>query len=531
MDRDPLKLQDLRYVAVLYKNPHLFDTYADKLHEKHFGYPGARLLFTIIRKAYEEYGAAPGQDELMFLLDQELGKRRTVLIDQEGFHDDLREVIELEITGVSEFELQTFIVSKELASTTLKLSAWKPEDGPAPFAMFREQLQELELLATRSSGLGFSPFSEEYVKDPKTLIEQFYGGDAIPTGNSELDRLLIGGFKPGELVLLAGTPGAGKSLVMLNWALHAVLEQKKRIIYYCMDNTPAEMLERIWCNVGNTDIAALSGVDSGAWSQRIKEGAHGYNNNFWQMHYPPESVTVREIQRHLRWVRAMWRQQDLDNGMSEEEAGQGPHMIFVDYGDIIKAPAVKEHLRMELKSICDALARVAQEEKIVVVNGSQGNKDALDKPIVTLRNLAESFGKSYVASVVLAICQTDEEKGMDPPILGLAVPKARRPDSNYIVYYDVEYNKMKLTTSSRPVQRIVAGKLQDFNKFTKSELGPTAAMDGLDYGQRAKFGAKTRKWSDEGEIISELIEGLVLPDLPSNPIDSMVDRDRFGLDG
>lgn len=498
MEKDPLKIQDLRYVSVLYRNPHLFDTYADKLHEKHFAYPGARLLYTIIRSSYDNFGQVPAKEELEFLLDQELGKRKTVLIDADSYKEDLDDILNLEVTGVTEFELQTFIVSKELASTTLNLSNWKPEDGPAPFAIFREKLQELELLATKSSGLGFSPFSTDFLNDPKKIIKELYGGESIPTGNRELDRMLVGGFRPGELILLAGTPGTGKSLVMMNWALNAVFNSKKRIIYYAMDNTPAEMLERIWCNVGDTRIDELDNVDSEAWSLKIKEGAAGCHNNFWLMHYPPEAVSVRDIQRHLRWVRAMWKQQDLENGMSEEEAGQGPHMIFVDYGDIIKAPASRNEYRLELKSICDALARVAQEEKLVVVNGSQGNKEALDKPVVTLRNLAESFSKSYVASVVLAICQTSEEKAMDPPRLGLAVSKARRPYSNYVVYYDVDYGKMKISTSAHPVQRIVDGKLQDFDKFTRSEVGPQIALDGLNYGQR-KFQNRTSEYSnDEG---------------------------------
>lgn len=516
MDRDPLKLQDLRYVSVLYRNPHLFDSYADKLHEKHFGYPGARLLFTLIRRAYEEHGEAPGQEELSFLLDQEMGKRKTVLIDADGFREDLKEVLDLEVTGVSEFELQTFIVSKEIASTTLKLSDWRPEDGPAPFALFREKLQELELLAAKDvSGLGFSPFSEEFVKDPKKIISELYGGTPIGTGHSELDKFLIGGFKPGELVLLAGTPGLGKSMVMLNWALDAVMRQGKRIIYYAMDNTPAEMLERIWCNVGDAEIDQLTDTDTDAWAKNIREAkgwqginrVAGYHNNFWLMHYPPEAVSVREIQRHLRWVRAMWRQQDLEAGREPS----GPDMIFVDYGDIIKAPQSRNEYRLELKSICDALARVAQEEKLVVVNGSQGNKDALDKPIVTMRNLSEAFGKSFVASVVIALCQTDEERSMDPPRLGCAVVKARRPDSNYIIYYDVEYKKMRIRTSANPTQRIVNGKLQVFDKFTKSELGPMAAIDGLNYGQTRKFGKPTTREHpiDTDMSISEHIDKML----------------------
>jgi DNA repair protein RadA/Sms len=48
---------------------------------------------------------------------------------------------------------------------------------------------------------------------------------AVPTGVSELDRVLGGGLVPGAVVLLAGEPGVGKSTLLLDvaqqWAAHA----------------------------------------------------------------------------------------------------------------------------------------------------------------------------------------------------------------------------------------------------------------------------------------------------------------------
>ena len=39
-----------------------------------------------------------------------------------------------------------------------------------------------------------------------------------PTGMDPLDRMLGGGFRMGDLVLLGGRPGVGKTIIGLQWA-------------------------------------------------------------------------------------------------------------------------------------------------------------------------------------------------------------------------------------------------------------------------------------------------------------------------
>nr|BFE67363.1 hypothetical protein GCM10020092_006640 [Actinoplanes digitatis] len=58
---------------------------------------------------------------------------------------------------------------------------------------------------------------------------------AVPSGVSELDRVLGGGLVPGAVVLLAGEPGVGKSTLLLDvaqqWAArheHAVARGQRR---------------------------------------------------------------------------------------------------------------------------------------------------------------------------------------------------------------------------------------------------------------------------------------------------------------
>lgn len=61
-----------------------------------------------------------------------------------------------------------------------------------------------------------------------------------PTGVSELDRVLGGGFVTGSLVLLGGEPGIGKSTILLQVA-SCVAEAGGRVLYVCGEESPGQV--------------------------------------------------------------------------------------------------------------------------------------------------------------------------------------------------------------------------------------------------------------------------------------------------
>jgi len=60
------------------------------------------------------------------------------------------------------------------------------------------------------------------------------------SGINELDRVLGGGFVPGEVLLLGGEPGVGKSTILLQVA-HKMLEQGKRVVYLAGEESPGQI--------------------------------------------------------------------------------------------------------------------------------------------------------------------------------------------------------------------------------------------------------------------------------------------------
>ena len=62
----------------------------------------------------------------------------------------------------------------------------------------------------------------------------------IATGFTELDSL-TSGLHPGQMIVIAGRPGSGKTAFALNIAQHVAMEQKKPVAIFSLEMTNEEL--------------------------------------------------------------------------------------------------------------------------------------------------------------------------------------------------------------------------------------------------------------------------------------------------
>ncbi|HMA25945.1 MAG: DnaB-like helicase C-terminal domain-containing protein [Gemmatimonas sp.] len=80
--------------------------------------------------------------------------------------------------------------------------------------------------------------------------------DTVPCGFPSLDKMLGGGFRRGDLVVLGGDVGSGKSALALAFAIRASAEQR-RIAFLTSEMTIERVLERIIAVEGRARIDDL----------------------------------------------------------------------------------------------------------------------------------------------------------------------------------------------------------------------------------------------------------------------------------
>ncbi len=81
------------------------------------------------------------------------------------------------------------------------------------------------------------------------LSEQARTGQArpappLPTGFRPLDQTLSGGIRPGELVLVGGHPGVGKTIATLQWARNMAW-RGAAVLYACYEHEELDLLARL----------------------------------------------------------------------------------------------------------------------------------------------------------------------------------------------------------------------------------------------------------------------------------------------
>jgi replicative DNA helicase len=70
----------------------------------------------------------------------------------------------------------------------------------------------------------------------------------IMSGYANLDDM-TGGFKAGDLVVLAARPSMGKTAFALNLLIHAALKTKKSVAFFSLEMGAEQIADRILANV------------------------------------------------------------------------------------------------------------------------------------------------------------------------------------------------------------------------------------------------------------------------------------------
>lgn len=124
----------------------------------------------------------------------------------------------------------------------------------------------------RTDELGNLQNYNDAVPDYRDRLERIWSGEIqpriIPSGFRELDRLMRGGFRPGDLTVIAGRPGMAKSAFALALAHNCAQLTGEYAVLFSMEMKIESLLERA--------IATVSGkspdvIESGATTEQNRQ--------------------------------------------------------------------------------------------------------------------------------------------------------------------------------------------------------------------------------------------------------------------
>ncbi len=179
----------------------------------------------------------------------------------------------------------------------------------------------------------------------------------VPTGYYELDAM-TGGFRGGDMIIVAGRPSIGKTAIVLNLLEFVTRVHGKGAVIYSLEMTCQQLVERVVCSLGELDSNRLrSGLVTAADYQKIIEVVDQLKdaNLFID---DTSSLTPFELRTR---VRKLSRQHKID-------------LVAIDYVQLMHTGQRQENRQQEISTISRQMKALAKELNVPVIVLSQLNR-------------------------------------------------------------------------------------------------------------------------------------------------------------
>jgi len=212
----------------------------------------------------------------------------------------------------------------------------------------------------------------------------------VPTGFDKLDNI-TSGFMPGELVIVSGWTGRGKSTLVTQWALHAAKTGVPAIIY-SLEMTDLGIADRIAASVSGIDHSKIrqGRLSPDERLQLLESFGDYYDLPFW--HDFVGGMTAKQICARAHTDKAI----------------KGVGMIVIDHiGKLRSDSAIRYGSReQEVSAMSGEFDLLADELGIPVVMVSQMNRPFtptgdVDEPMPSIHKLRESGRLEQDADVIV----------------------------------------------------------------------------------------------------------------------------------
>lgn len=214
----------------------------------------------------------------------------------------------------------------------------------------------------------------------------------IPTGFGDLDRLTQG-LHPGQLIVIAGRPGLGKSTVSMDFARNASVKEGHTSAIFSLEMSKVEIVTRLLSAEARVPLHVLrSGqLSDDDWTRLARRMGEISEAPLFVDDTP--NMTLMEIRAKARRMR---QRHDLK-------------LVVVDYLQLMTSPKRVESRQQEVSEISRGLKLLAKEIECPVIAVSQlnrGPEQRTDKR-PQLSDLRESGAIEQDADLVILLHRDD----------------------------------------------------------------------------------------------------------------------------
>ena len=350
----------------------------DVLYDDYFDADSHKWIINQITSYFDKYHTSITMDVLKVELQKvenevlQVALKEELRNSYEASQDDLEYVQE---------EFQTFCKNQEMKAAILSSAdLLKAHD----FDGIRNRIEKA-LKAGIDKNIG-----HEYNKDVETRYRTDYR-PTIPTPWPIFNDGIQGGFGPGDLGIVFGNPGGGKSWTMVAIAAHAVSLGYK-VNYYTLELGEDYVGKRFDCYFTGYGIDEINSK-----RKEVQTYVDNLKGKLIVKEYPPKGASVNTIKAHIQ------KCTDVDHK---------PDLVIIDYVDYLKAPSKGRSYERkdEIDDVFIATKGLAKDLKIPILTPSQVNRMGAKDNVIEGDKAAGSYDKMMVADICISLSRQKEDK-------------------------------------------------------------------------------------------------------------------------
>jgi archaellum biogenesis ATPase FlaH len=366
----------LKVINQLLTNKEFLLNIRDTVQEEYFDNSSLQWIVARTLKYFDQYHTSPTLEALQIevkKLDNELLKTNVI--------EQLRESYRIENSDADYVrqEFSNFCKNQQLKKALLTsvdlLNSGMYDDI--------RSLIDSALKAGMDKNIG-----HEYSKD----VESRYRPDArqiVPTPWEDINKLLMGGLGGGDLGLVFGNPGGGKSWMMVAVAGHAV-KLGFNVVYYTLELGEVYVGKRFDAFFANEAVNQIH-----LHRKKIENEINKLEGKLVVKEFSMGKATIQTLESHIQKLKDM----DIT-----------PDLVIIDYVDLLRSPKRSFDRKDEIDDVYVATKGLARDLNIPIWSVSQVNRAGAQDDIIQGDKAAGSYDKIMISDFCLSLSRKKEDK-------------------------------------------------------------------------------------------------------------------------
>lgn len=388
------------------QTPSLFEDVAQVIRPEDFHFENHRLIYETIAAEIDR-----GEQPNAILVINALKNRN--LLERAGNRTGIMNIASLGVlVGVNTFaeKIRDLALRRRLITNFRELEKKAADTGLKLDSVLSDTEGALTHLADRYSQYNvrhIKETSKEFLEFIKHVQEARDGITGTASGFKRLDEL-TGGFKPGQMIVVAARPGMGKTTFALNIALNVCMNKHKpmAVVFFSLEMTRLELLLRL--------LSARAFLDS----QKVQKGRIS-EKEMARLGLAAKEIYETEFYIDDSADLTTWefKQRSRRLGRTLKQQGKELGLIVVDYLQLMTdRDRAQDGRQNEVAAISRAIKLIAKDLGVPILALSQMNRSIEQRgkdPRPQLSDLRESGAIEQDADMVIFIHR--EYVGKDTP--------------------------------------------------------------------------------------------------------------------